>query len=129
MTVISRLVLVVLAVLGVSHAAAQSRPELNLSYEQANSIWQKDKDHADYQEYLDAFTQWNNHFKLDTRGDCYAKGKEPVTILLVVTEHAVIEPVFSSVGGAKAECFRMSYLGLKVAKPPISPLVIRLDMQ
>ena len=128
MTHFRKLIFVALTMLSASCVSAQSRPELDLSYEQATSIWQKNRDRADYQTYLEAFTQWNNHFQLDTRGDCYAKGTEPVTVLLVVTERAVIEPVFSSLGGAKAECFRMSYLSLDVAKPPFSPLVIQLNM-
>jgi hypothetical protein len=124
-----RTLIVILIFLTASCASAEPRPEIDLSYEQATDIWQSNKERKDFQTYLDAFTEWNNHFQLDTRNDCYAKGSEPVTILLVITDRAVIEPVFSNIGGAKAECFRLSYLGLKVAEPPFSPLVIQLNMQ
>ena len=125
----NRLVVIALALLCMSCAATQSRPEINLSYEEATSLWETNKDRPEFQEYLEAFTQWNNQLELDTRNGCFPKGDEQVTILLVVTDRAVIEPVFSSIGGAKAECFRMTYLGLEVAKPPFSPLVLQLNMQ
>jgi len=124
-----RRILATVFLFGVSQASAQPRPEISWSYEEATSLWAKDKDRVEFQRYLKDFTDWNNRFHLDSKNGCFQKGEEPVTLLLVITDRAVIEPVFSSIGGPKAECFRMSYLGLKVGPPPFSPLVIQLNMQ
>lgn len=107
----------------------QLRSEIALTYEEATSIWEKNKDRAEFQKYLKDFTDWNNHFRLDTRKGCFDKGKESIVLLLVITDRAVIEPVITNIGGAKAECFRMSYLGLKTGSPPFSPLVIQFNIQ
>ena len=107
----------------------QLRPGIALSYEEATSIWAENKDRAEFRKYLKDFTDWSNHFKLDTRNGCFNKGKEPVVMLLVVTDRAVIEPVITNIGGAKAECFRLSYLGLKTGPPPFSPLVMQFNIQ
>jgi len=112
-----------------NQTSTQLRPEIALTYEEATSIWAKNKGRAEFQKYLKDFTDWSNHFKLDTRKGCFDKGKEPVVLLLVITDRAVIEPVITNIGGAKAECFRMSYLGLKTGPPPFSPLVIQFNIQ
>ncbi len=110
-------------------ALSQVLAPAQMTYEQALNVWETTKDREQYQSYAQAFAQWNNHFQLDTRNGCYAKGKEPLTILLVISDKAEIGPVMSSVGGEKAECFRLTYLGLKVGAPPFSPLVIRLNIE
>ena len=99
------------------------------SYDEAASTFNRDKDRPEFQQYLDEFLQWSNHFELDTRNNCYSKGPEPVKLLLVITSRGVIEPVISNIDGPKAECFRLSYLGRKVKPPPYEPLVIELNMK
>jgi hypothetical protein len=99
------------------------------SYEEAIATFNRDKDRPEFQRYRDEFIEWSNHFELDTRNNCYSKGAEPVKLLLVITSRAVIEPVISSIGGSKAECFRLSYLARKVKPPPYEPLVIELNMK
>lgn len=84
------------------------RPEIALSYEEATSIWAKNKGRPEFHKYLKDFTDWSNHFQLDTKDGCFSKGEEPVVLLLVITDSAIIEPVLTNIGGAKAECFRMS---------------------
>jgi hypothetical protein len=104
------------------------------SFRAAQAIWQGKRDTAEYQTYATEFTQFNNHFHLDTRDGCYALTPGTVTLMLVIThptesEFAVIERVLSDVDNAKARCFAKSYRGIRTKIPPFVPFVLQLEMR
>jgi hypothetical protein len=108
---------------------AQALAEHELTNAQALQIWDSTKDREQYQSYGYAFVQWNNRLQLDTKNSCYSKGDEQVTLLIVISGKGEIGPVFTSVEGEKAECFRLTYQGFKFDAPPFSPLVLELVMK
>ena len=88
---------------------------------------------VEYQTYASEFVQFNNHFHIDEKDGCYALGKEPIQLMLVIThpgsaEFAVVENVLSDVNSLKARCFIRSYLGLRTKVPPYVPFVLQMSM-
>jgi hypothetical protein len=103
------------------------------SYADARGVWEKHKDTVEYQTYASEFAQFNNHFHIDEKGGCYALGKGPVGLMLVIThpsnsQYAVVENVLSDVDSPKARCFIKSYLGLPTKVPPYVPFVLQMAM-
>jgi hypothetical protein len=103
------------------------------SYTDAQADWKRHKDSAEYQTYVDAFVQFNNHFHIDERSGCYALGSEKVGLMLVIThsggsEYAVVENVLADVDSPKARCFIESYRGLQTKVPPYVPFVLQMTM-
>jgi hypothetical protein len=45
------------------------------------------------------------------------------------SDSGVVVEVLSDVDNAKSKCFRKSYLGIPVPKPPFSPLVLHKIME
>lgn len=79
------------------------------------------------------FAQFNNHFHLDEKDGCYALGKEPVELMLVLThregdQFALIDQVLSDVDNAKASCFKKTYRGTRAKIPPFLPFVLQMKM-
>ena len=104
-----------------------------LSFADAKKIWERTKGRKDYQTYAGEFAQFNNHFRLDEKDGCYALGKDPVELMLVIAhqgkeQYAVIEQVLTSVDNAKARCFRKSYGGVRTKIPPFFPFVLQMGM-
>lgn len=104
-----------------------------LSHVDAKKTWEQSKDRADYQQYADEFTQFNNSRHLDEKDGCYGLSPGPVTIFLIIThsttaKFAVVEQVVSDVDNAKAQCFRKTYTGLPTKVPPYSPLILQMKM-
>ena len=113
---------------GVSLAAD---PAMSLA--SARKIWEQTKDRKEYQTYAAEFAQFNNHFRLDEKDGCYALGKEPVELMLVIAhrdggEYALIEQVLSNVDTAKASCFKKSYGGIRTKVPPFLPFILQMGM-
>lgn len=107
--------------------------DAGLSFSEAKKIWEGSKDKKSYQSYLDEFSQFNNHFRLDEKDGCYALARGPVQLLLVIThdgksQYAKIERVLSNVDNAKASCFKKSYGGVPTKAPPFLPFVIQMTM-
>jgi hypothetical protein len=105
----------------------------SFTYESAKAIWAGKMNTADYQNYVSAFTQFNNHFGLDTKDGCYALTPGPVNLMLVIThpdrdEFAVVEQVLSDVDNAKSRCFKKTYLGIRTKIPPFEPFVLQMGM-
>ena len=103
------------------------------SYADARGLWEKHKDTAEYQTYASEFAQFSNHFHIDEKDGCYALGKEPVGLMLVIThpggsQYAVVEDVLSDVDSPKARCFMKSYRGLPTKVPPYVPFVLQMAM-
>jgi hypothetical protein len=104
------------------------------TYAEAKTIWQQNQNSAEYQDYVAAFTQFNNHFRLDEKGGCYTLAPGPVSLMLIIThpdngEFAVIERVFADVNTAKAQCFKGTYTGVRTKIPPFYPFVLQMDMR
>ena len=103
------------------------------SYEEAKAAWLKERERADYQDYLTGFAQFNNHFQLDSKDGCYALDPGPVELMLVIShpdndEYAVIERVLSNVDNAKSRCFEKTYRGIRTKIPPFLPFVLQMHM-
>jgi hypothetical protein len=103
------------------------------SYADARGLWEKHKDTVEYQTYASEFAQFNNHFHIDEKNGCYALGKEPVGLMLVIThasssQYAVVENVLSDADSPKVRCFIRSYLGLPTKVPPYVPFVLQMAM-
>jgi hypothetical protein len=101
------------------------------SFESAKQIWEQTKGQKAYQTYSEEFAQYNNHFRLDEKDGCYALGKEPVELMLIIThrdggEFAVVERVWSDVDNAKASCFKNSYEGIRTKIPPFFPFTLQM---
>jgi len=107
--------------------------EASLTYKSAKAIWAGKMNTADYQSYVSEFTQFNNHFGLDTKNGCYALSPGPVNLMLVIThrdraEFAVVEQVVSDVDNAKSQCFKKTYFGIRTKIPPFEPFVLQMSM-
>jgi len=107
--------------------------ETPLSYANAQAIWERHKNTAEYQNYASEFSQFNNHFHLDENDGCYALAPGPVSLMLVVSHHesnefAVVEQVLSDVDNSKSRCFKKSYRGIRTKIPPFLPFVLQMGM-
>jgi len=122
------MILILALALAQLSSTADAQAEHEMTNAQALQIWNSTKDREQYQSYGQAFAQWNNRLQLDTKNSCYSKGDEQVTLLIVISDKGEIGPVFTSLEGEKAECFRLTYQGLKFDVPPFSPLVLKLVM-
>jgi hypothetical protein len=122
------MILILALALAQLSSTADAQAEHEMTNAQALQIWNSTKDREQYQSYGYAFVQWNNRLQLDTKNSCYSKGDEQVTLLIVISDKGEIGPVFTSLEGEKAECFRLTYQGLKFDVPPFSPLVLKLVM-
>lgn len=103
------------------------------SYASAKAIWLNSRDAAEYQSYAAEFSQFNNHFHLDSKDGCYALASGPVELMLVIShpdndEFAVIERVLSDVDNAKSKCFEKTYRGVRTKIPPFLPFVLQMRM-
>jgi len=104
------------------------------SYADAKAIWEHTFSTAEYQKYVGEFTQFNNHYHLDTKGGCYALAPGPVHLMLIIThkdsgEFALIELVLSDVDNAKARCFENTYRGIQTKIPPFLPFILQMTME
>jgi hypothetical protein len=125
-----RRITMALALLACTVVLADEAPR---SYVDASAILQKSRGSAEYQSYAAEFSQFNNHFHLDTKDGCYALSPGPVNLMLVIShgdneEFAVVERVLSDVDNAKAQCFQRAYRGLRTKIPPFLPFVLQLGM-
>jgi hypothetical protein len=103
------------------------------TYPEALAVWQKTRGSAEYQSYASEFSQFNNHFHLDTKNGCYGLAPGPVNLMLVIShrdvgDFAVIERVLSDADNAKAQCFQNTYRGIRTKIPPFHPFVLQLGM-
>lgn len=89
-------------------------------------LWQQDIAKPGYDQYMQAFVQYNNSLHLDSEGNCYKVAKAPVTLYLVI-EDRYVTYVTPETDDEKSLCFRKSYLGLRTKAPPFSPFVIKMQ--
>jgi hypothetical protein len=92
------------------------------------------KDKAEYEQYVQEFTQFNNHFRLDERAGCYRLDGVPVNLVLVIDridgeKFANIVNALASTDTQKARCFVESYRGIKTKVPPLLPFVLRMQFK
>lgn len=97
------------------------------TFDEAQVLFEKEKEKPEFNKYLSSFVEWNNLKKLDTRGDCYRLGPETVTLFLVVGASGIVEQVLAELEGPKADCFVKSYLGQQGKRPPYSPILLRMN--
>ena len=64
---------------------------------------------------------FNNEKKLDEKGNCHAKSKYPITLVLVLDADGKVSSTITDVENRKAACFRESYASAQFPKPPIAP--------
>ena len=108
--------------------------EIQLTFSEANKIWEKSKDREDYQVYSTEFAQFSNHFRLDEKDGCYSLSEGSVELMLVIThidgaEYAKIENVLSNVDNPKSDCFKGTYHGIPTKVPPFFPFVLQMSME
>jgi len=102
-------------------------------YADAKAIWLNSRDAAAYQSYAAEFSQFNNHFHLDSKDGCYVLAPGSVELMLVIShpnndEFAVIERVLSDVDNAKSKCFEKTYRDVRTKIPPFLPFVLQMRM-
>ena len=119
-----------LTVLLTTAALADETPQ---RYADAQALWEKAKDRAEYEGYATEFAQFNNHFHLDEKGGCYRVASGPVNLMLVIVhrdgdQFAVVQNAFSDVNNPKAQCFRKTYEGLRTKVPPFFPFVLQMSL-
>ncbi len=119
--------------MGLMFSAATFAADAPRSYAEAKAMWLKSRDSAEYQSYSAEFLQFNNHFHLDEKDDCYGLAPGPVEMMLVIThpddgEYAVIERVLFNADNAKSRCFRKSYQNVPTKVPPYLPFVLQMHM-
>ncbi len=64
---------------------------------------------------------FNNQNKLDEKGNCHAKHRDPITIILLLDANGKVTSSLTDVENAKAACFRSTYASVQFPKPPITP--------
>ena len=64
---------------------------------------------------------FNNQNKLDEKGDCHNKHRNPITIILLLDANGKVTSSLTDVENAKAACFRNTYAAVQFPKPPIAP--------
>jgi hypothetical protein len=122
--------LLALVILLTTSAFADDSPQ---RYADAHSLWEKTRDRAEYQQYLDEFVQYNNDLHLDEKDSCYRLAPGSVNLMLVILhrdgeEFAVVQSAFSDVDNAKARCFKKTYEGLRTKVPPFLPFALQMAM-
>ena len=71
--------------------------------------------------YEDESIAHNNKLKLDEKGNCHAKAKAPVTIILLLDASGRVTSTHTDVENSKAACFRKAYAGAQFPAPPMAP--------
>jgi hypothetical protein len=105
-----------------------------MSFADAKKVWDASRDRKEYQDFSGEFVRFNNQLHLDTKDNCYALGKEPVELMLVIAhpnsseQFAVVQDVLADVDSAKARCFKKSYNGVSTKVPPFVPFVLQMTM-
>lgn len=64
---------------------------------------------------------FNNAQKLDERDGCHEKGKNPITIILLLDASGKVANSVTDVENPKAVCFRKTYASAQFPRPPIAP--------
>ena len=119
--------LVLLTATGLTPAA-----DSELSFADAKAVWEASKDRKEYLAYASQFLQRVSQVRSDTLNGCYALGKDPLELMLVVahrdSEQYVVVEVLSNVESEKAQCIRRSYSGFPMQAPPFFPFVLRMGV-
>jgi len=71
--------------------------------------------------YEDESIAVNNEKKFDMKGNCHAKARNPVTIMLVLDATGKVTESVTDVENVKSKCFRDAYAGVQFPKPPMAP--------
>jgi hypothetical protein len=71
--------------------------------------------------YTKAIVEWTNRTKFDSRGNCGRFLKQPTLLLLVISADGTVLRATTSTDDKGAQCFRASYIGASVPKPPVAP--------
>jgi hypothetical protein len=71
--------------------------------------------------YEEESIRFNNEQKLDEKGNCHAKSKYPVTIVLLLDATGKVMRSITDVENGKAECFRKNYAAVQFPRPPSTP--------
>ena len=105
-----------------------------VNFAAAKKLWEETQGTKEYQSYAAEFAQFNNHFRLDEKGGCYAIDKERVELMLVITyrqgdQYGLIDRVLSNTDSTKASCFKKSYGGIRTKVPPFLPFVLQMTFQ
>ena len=66
--------------------------------------------------------------RLPERGGCYRIG-EPSKMYLRIEADATVSGVYGDPENNRSQCFRLSYTGVRVPKPPAAPFYMSLDIQ
>jgi len=103
-----------------------------MTYQEAEKVWEETKDNKSYGEYTTEFANFNNYHHLDEKDGCYRLGREKIRHFLIIThtegeKYGVIHSVVSNVDTEKSQCFKNTYKGLKVKIPPYLPFVLQMD--
>ena len=119
--------LVLSAAFGLARAA-----DSGLSFTDAKAVWEASKDRKEYLAYASQFLQFISHSRSDNLNGCYALGKDPLELMLVVghrdSEQYVVVEVLSNAESEKVQCLRKSYSGLPMKAPPFFPFVLRMGV-
>jgi hypothetical protein len=98
-------------------APPAKNPEFAGEMSKFNSQFPNDK----ATKYEDVSLAFNNAQKFDEKGNCHAKSKYPVTIILLLDANGKVTRTLTDVENSKAECFRNSYASVTFPRPPIAP--------
>ena len=66
--------------------------------------------------------------RLPERGGCYRIG-EPSKMYLRIEADGFVSGVYGDPDNNRSQCFRLSYTGVRVPKPPAAPFYMSLDIQ
>lgn len=96
-----------------------------ISFAQAEKMVQQSKQKPGYAEYLTEFSRHNNRHKLDSKNGCYLLNGNEIKLILVLNDKAV-ESALADVDNEKARCFKRTYMGAEMIKPPHTPFAMEL---
>jgi hypothetical protein len=117
-------ILLLLFLLNAGVANAQS-----MSYEDGQRLYQQSQQNPGFKQFVIAFLNFSNNNGLDTKNGCYKLASGEVNLIFVVNRNGIVESVLSDVSNSKSDCFRRTYLGLRVQAPPSAPFAFSMKMK
>ena len=78
--------------------------------------------------YADTWAEFNNQNHLDERDGCYFKADGELTQILKIDGSGKVVGYFADKDNGRSQCWRNTYLGVVIPKPPFAPYWHRLVM-
>ena len=98
-------------------------------YDEAEKLWHESRNREGFADYSMKFAEFTNENRLDSKDHCYDRAQGQVEVILIIDDKGFIKSVLANVTNSKADCFKQSYLGLRVPPPPFAPFFVAMTMR